>query len=203
MWPCARGSCSSSSQDPEFDILVEDEFWGIRTSTNGYSKLQVSTDQNPVGIHLLVHKKTKQNPVVASTLYTVNPSILSSSQLSWDWLPTILTSTEEMCELVTAIVEFWMRCFPEAHCSNAFHSLPHRALQVPLQQAWELHQHVPRRREWHTVCGRSGHDLRADVHRQRGSRPPGIHRFYTSVFADSTIPKCFFVELSLFATDFF
>lgn len=53
----------------------------------------------------------------------------------------------------------------------------HRAIQVPLQQTRELHQHVPPGRERHVVCGRPGNGIRVDVHQQRGPRPAGTLYF--------------------------
>lgn len=64
------------------------------------------------------------------------------------------------------------RCGP-AHLHNVYAVIVPRALQVPLPQAGELHQHVPSGGKRHHVCGRSGRRLRADVHQQRRPRPTG------------------------------
>lgn len=59
-----------------------------------------------------------------------------------------------------------------------------RALQVPLLQTGELHQHVPPGGQRHAVRGRPGHDLRTDLHQQRRRRPTGNQIYFST---DSTL----------------
>lgn len=55
-----------------------------------------------------------------------------------------------------------------------------RALQVPLLQTGELHQHVPPGGQRHAVRGRPGHDLRADLHQQRRRWPTGNQIYFST-----------------------